>query len=159
MPPSAEMSSSQRSGRRTDSTADSTVTLELCEASSSLTVMLETRETATSTCVFCSAKPVLLIVTAYIPGGRSGSENSPDALVGRIASTGRMIALGLAPIGSVIGGVLIDAIGGTATLAVLGASMCVLAVTSSQVSALRDASLAPRVTRGPEPALPVFEDL
>ena len=85
--------------------------------------------------------------------------NSPDELVGRIASTARMIALGLMPIGSVIGGVLIDAIGGTATLAVMGASMCVLAVTFSQVSALRDASLAPQLVHSPEPVLPVSEGL
>jgi MFS family permease len=78
--------------------------------------------------------------------------NSPDELVGRIASTARAMALGLMPIGSLIGGVLIDTIGGTGTLAVLGASICVLALGFSQVGALRAASFAPTHLR-PEPLL------
>lgn len=69
--------------------------------------------------------------------------NSPDALLGRVASTARVMALGLMPIGALVGGVLIDTVGGTATLAVLGASLCVLAVAFSQVGALRSASLVP----------------
>ncbi|MEA2517996.1 MAG: hypothetical protein QOF49_76, partial [Chloroflexota bacterium] len=83
--------------------------------------------------------------------------NSPDELVGRIASTARAFALGLMPIGSLIGGVLIDAIGGTATLVVLGTSMCALGLGFSQVRPLRVASLAPREAptgrrpRQPEP--------
>ncbi|HET9614019.1 MAG TPA: MFS transporter [Candidatus Limnocylindrales bacterium] len=70
--------------------------------------------------------------------------NSPDALVGRIASTARVMALGLMPIGSLAGGVLIDTVGGSATLAILGAAMCVLALAFSRVGGLRSASLAPR---------------
>lgn len=69
--------------------------------------------------------------------------NSPDELVGRIASTARVISLGLMPIGSIIGGILIDTIGGTGTLAVMGAWMCVLALAFTQVRGLRAASLAP----------------
>lgn len=69
--------------------------------------------------------------------------NSPDELVGRIASTARVIALGLMPIGNIVGGILIDTIGGTGTLAAMGASMCVLALAFTQVRGLRAASLAP----------------
>ncbi|MFL5754816.1 MAG: MFS transporter [Chloroflexota bacterium] len=69
--------------------------------------------------------------------------NSPDALVGRIASTARVSTLALMPIGSLVGGVLIDAVGGTATLAILGAATCLLALAFSQVESLRSASLAP----------------
>jgi MFS family permease len=69
--------------------------------------------------------------------------NSPDALVGRIASTARVMALGLMPIGSLIGGVLIDSVGGTGTLAIMGAAIGLLALVFSQVGALRRASLAP----------------
>jgi len=85
--------------------------------------------------------------------------NSPDALVGRIASTARVIALGLIPIGTLTGGILIDAIGGTATLAVMGASMCALALGFSQVRGLRAASLAPARTRAPEPVLAAAEGI
>jgi predicted MFS family arabinose efflux permease len=69
--------------------------------------------------------------------------NSPDALLGRIASTARVMALGLMPIGSLVGGVLIDAVGGTATLAILGVGVCALALGFSQVGSLRAASLVP----------------
>ena len=71
--------------------------------------------------------------------------NSPDRLVGRIASTARVIALGLMPIGSLIGGALIDLVSGTGTLVILGVSICLLALGFSRVRALHDASLAPRV--------------
>ena len=79
--------------------------------------------------------------------------NSPDALVGRIASTARAVSLGLMPIGALIGGILIDAIGGTGTLVVIGASTCVLALGFSQVSPLRAASFAPPHLRPAEPFL------
>jgi MFS family permease len=69
--------------------------------------------------------------------------NSPDELVGRIASTARVIALALMPFGMLIGGVLIDTISGTGTLAVLGAAMVVLALAFTRVGGLRSASLAP----------------
>jgi MFS family permease len=69
--------------------------------------------------------------------------NSPEQLVGRIASTARTMALGLMPIGALIGGFLIDAIGGSATLAVMGVAMCALALAFTQVPGLRRASLQP----------------
>ena len=69
--------------------------------------------------------------------------NSPDALVGRIASTARVIALGFMPMGMLIGGVLIDSISGTGAVAVMGAAMCVLALAFTRVRGLRSASLAP----------------
>ncbi len=72
--------------------------------------------------------------------------NSPDAIVGRVASTARVTALALMPIASLVGGLLIDTVGGSATLAIIGALTCVLALAFSQVGALREASLAPGVT-------------
>jgi MFS family permease len=85
--------------------------------------------------------------------------NSPDALVGRIASTARVMALGLMPLGSLAGGILIDAVGGTATVAILGGALCVLALGFSQVPSLRLASLAPERHRAVEPALAITEGL
>jgi MFS family permease len=96
--------------------------------------------------------PVIIVLTAVSGAGESAlvvvyisvrAANSPDALLGRIASTARVMALGLMPIGSLIGGVLIDTVGGSATLAILGSGVCVLALWFSQVKSLRAASLAP----------------
>ncbi len=112
--------------------------------------------------------PVIVALTALSGAGEAAlvvvyvsvrAANSPDALVGRIASTARVMALGLMPIGSLIGGVLIDTVGGTGTLVVLGASLCVLAIGFSQVRGLRAASLAPPHLRAAEPLFPVSDGL
>jgi len=96
--------------------------------------------------------PAIVALTALSGAGEAAitvvyisvrAANSPDALLGRIASTARAMTLALMPIGALIGGVLIDTVGGTATLAVLGAAICVLAVVFRQVASLRSASLAP----------------
>jgi MFS family permease len=70
--------------------------------------------------------------------------NSPEALVGRIGSTARTITLGLGPIGSLVGGVLIDTVGGTATLAIIGLAACATGLAFSRAAALRAASLSGR---------------
>jgi MFS family permease len=66
---------------------------------------------------------------------------SPDHLLGRIGSTARTISLGLQPVGMLVGGVLIDAIGGTATIAVMGGALCLLALAFVPGRALRAARL------------------
>jgi MFS transporter, ENTS family, enterobactin (siderophore) exporter len=112
--------------------------------------------------------PAIVALTALSGGGEAAlvvvyvsvrAANSPDALVGRIASTARVIALGLMPIGMLVGGVLIDAIGGTGTLAVMGASMCVVALAFTQVRGLRSASLAPPSDQVREPTLAASEGI
>ena len=45
---------------------------------------------------------------------------SPDALLGRIGATARTLSVGLMPIGALVAGILLDAAGGTATLALMG---------------------------------------
>jgi MFS family permease len=47
---------------------------------------------------------------------------SPDALLGRVGATARTLSVGLMPIGSLVAGALLDAIGGAATLALMGAA-------------------------------------
>jgi MFS family permease len=112
--------------------------------------------------------PILVVLTALSGAGEAAlvvvyvsvrAANSPDALVGRIASTARVMALGLIPFGSLAGGILIDAIGGTGTLAIMGAAMCVLALAFSRAGGLRDASLAPPHPRAAELILPMTEGL
>lgn len=71
---------------------------------------------------------------------------SPDALLGRIGSTARVVSLGLQPIGMVLGGLSIDTIGGTETLAVMGAGVCALALLFVPVRVLRGATLVPRAS-------------
>ena len=107
--------------------------------------------------------PAIVAMTALSGAGEAAlvvayvsvrAANSPERLVGRIASTARVTTLGLAPLGFLAGGVLIDTVGGTATMAILGATMCVLALGWTQVRGLRAASLAP-VHAHAEPALPI----
>jgi hypothetical protein len=47
---------------------------------------------------------------------------SPDALLGRVGATARTLSVGLMPVGALVTGVLLDAIGGTATLVLMGAA-------------------------------------
>jgi hypothetical protein len=76
------------------------------------------------------------------------------------ALTGSGLVMGIVgAVGSLIGGVLIDTVGGTNTLAILGGSICILAFGFSQVRALRAASLAPPHLRPPEPFLPISDGL
>ncbi len=112
--------------------------------------------------------PVLIAMAALSGAGEAAlavayvsvrAANSPDELVGRIASTARATALGVMPIGSLIGGILIDAVGGTGTLVVLGVAICVLALGFSQVRSLRAASFAPPSLRVAEPLLPISDGL
>jgi MFS family permease len=112
--------------------------------------------------------PVIVALTALSGAGEAAlvvvyvsvrAANSPDELVGRIASTARVMALGLMPFGNLAGGILIDAIGGTGTLVVLGTSLCVVALVFSQVRGLRAASFAPSRLQAPEPVLPISEGI
>jgi predicted MFS family arabinose efflux permease len=94
--------------------------------------------------------PAIVALTALSGAGEAAlvvvyvsvrAANSPEALVGRIASTGRVATLGLSPIGFLVGGILIDALGGSTTLAILGATVCAVALGFSRLPGLRAASL------------------
>lgn len=50
---------------------------------------------------------------------------SPDALLGRVGATARTLSVGLMPVGALVAGALLDAIGGTATLALMGSASIV----------------------------------
>lgn len=68
---------------------------------------------------------------------------SPDHLLGRIAGTARVMALALQPIGLLAGGVLLDAIGGSATIGLMGLVVLALGLAFGRVPALRRATIAP----------------
>ncbi|HEV7809553.1 MAG TPA: MFS transporter [Candidatus Limnocylindrales bacterium] len=82
-----------------------------------------------------------LVLVTYIT---LRTAHSPDHLLGRIGSTARVISLGLQPVGMLVGGVLIDAIGGSRTIAAMGAALCVLAIAFVPVRALRTTTMPPR---------------
>jgi MFS transporter, ENTS family, enterobactin (siderophore) exporter len=69
---------------------------------------------------------------------------SPDEFLGRIGSTARTISIGLQPIGLLIGGALIDRIGGSTTLAFMGAAIALVSLAFVPVRAIRSATLQPR---------------
>jgi MFS family permease len=68
---------------------------------------------------------------------------SPDHLLGRIAGTARVMALALQPIGMLAGGALLDGIGGSATIALMGLVLLALGLLFSRPRALRQATIAP----------------
>ena len=45
---------------------------------------------------------------------------SPDVLLGRVGATARTLSVGLMPVGALITGILLDAVGGTLTLTLMG---------------------------------------
>ena len=53
---------------------------------------------------------------------------SPDALLGRVGATARTLSVGLMPIGALVAGAMLDAIGGTATLTLMGVATIVAAL-------------------------------
>jgi MFS family permease len=102
-----------------------------------------------------AGEAVMVVVYISVRAGYS-----PDALLGRIGSTARVMALGLQPIGSLIGGILIDAVGGSATLVVFGAAMCLIALVFTQAKPLRAADFVPAHPGSPSaPAVNPLEPL
>lgn len=64
-------------------------------------------------------------------------EVTPDGLLGRVRSTGRLVAWGTIPVGSLLGGVLADTIGARTALLVFGLAMVPVAVMSTLAPGLR----------------------
>ena len=52
---------------------------------------------------------------------------SPDVLLGRVGATARTLSVGLMPVGALVTGILLDAIGGAETLTIMGALLVVAA--------------------------------
>ena len=76
---------------------------------------------------------VILFPAAFIVGVASAgvvityitlrSAAAPDELLGRVGSTARTLSIGLQPIGMITAGVLLDSIGGGATLLLMGGGL------------------------------------
>ncbi|MCU0477460.1 MAG: MFS transporter [Chloroflexi bacterium] len=69
---------------------------------------------------------------------------SPDALLGRVGATARTLSVGMMPIGALLAGALLDAIGGAATLSLMGAGSIVAGLGFALVPTVRHARVARR---------------
>jgi MFS family permease len=74
----------------------------------------------------------------------------PDALQARVQSVAGMLAMAGAPVGSLVGGVLLESVGGRETVLVLAGWTLVLALVSSASRSLREGPEQP--SGGPKPA-------
>jgi MFS family permease len=68
---------------------------------------------------------------------------SPDALLGRIGSTARVISFGLLPVGLLVGGAIIDLTSGSIAIAIMGIGLAVVSLPFLASSALRRARAKP----------------
>lgn len=66
---------------------------------------------------------------------------SPDALLGRVGATARTVSIGLMPIGALVTGLLLDAVGGGATLVLMGATLVGVGLSFALVPVIRDARM------------------
>ena len=92
-------------------------------------------------CVLTGASGAMVLVSyvtlrAAIP---------PDALLGRVGSTARTISIGLAPLGMLAGGLLLDRIGGSATILFSAAAVAAITALFALSGALRAATSRSRV--------------
>jgi hypothetical protein len=92
---------------------------------------------------------VVLFPAAFVVGAASAgvvityitlrSAAAPDELLGRVGSTARTLSIGLQPIGMIAAGVLLDSIGGGATLLLMGSGLLAAAAGFSLSGSLRRA--------------------
>ena len=69
------------------------------------------------------------------------SAAAPDELLGRVGSTARTLSIGLQPIGMITAGILLDTIGGGATLFLMGGGLLVATAGFSLSGSLRHAQI------------------
>jgi MFS family permease len=67
---------------------------------------------------------------------------SPDALLGRVGATARTLSVGLMPVGSLVAGVALDAIGGGATLTLMGILLIITGAGFALLPDVRGARIA-----------------
>ena len=67
---------------------------------------------------------------------------SPDAMLGRVGATARTLSVGLMPVGSLVAGIALDAIGGGPTLTVMGVLLIVAGAGFALLPDVRRARLA-----------------
>jgi MFS family permease len=87
-----------------------------------------------------------LVLVSYV-ALRAGL--TPDELLGRVGATTRTISLGFQPVGMLVGGILLEAVGGQRTLFTVGGAVIAMSLLTSLWPSLRQARLPTRaeVTR------------
>jgi predicted MFS family arabinose efflux permease len=89
--------------------------------------------------IVAAAPPIPVVLAASFTAGVAQSNvliayltlrttHSPDALLGRVGSTARVVSIGLTPVGLLAGGLLIDAANGATAIAAMGLWMLALTV-------------------------------
>jgi hypothetical protein len=68
---------------------------------------------------------------------------TPDELLGRVRSTIRLVAWGTIPVGSLLGGVLAEALGAGTALLVLGLGMLPVAIATTLSRGMHEISADP----------------
>jgi hypothetical protein len=77
-----------------------------------------------------------LVLVSYIT---MRSTIPPDRLLGRVGSSARVLSLGLAPVGVQAGGVLLDAVHGTATMLLIAGGLLLVSAAFSLSPTMRHA--------------------
>jgi MFS family permease len=67
---------------------------------------------------FASGAFQSVVLVAYVT---VRAANSPDAILGRVGGTARTISVGIQPVGFLVGGILLDSVGGGTTLLIIAA--------------------------------------
>jgi MFS family permease len=92
----------------------------------------------------CSAVAGVLMSNVLVSYVTLRTQLSPDALLGRVGSTARTVSVGLMPIGALVTGALLDAIGGTETLVLMGAAVLCSGLTFLFLPSIRRARVPRR---------------
>ncbi len=102
--------------------------------------------------VVASGVPVpAMIVAAFVAGAVNSNILvayitmrtllSPDAMLGRVGATARTVSVGLTPIGALTAGVLLDSVGGAATLALMGGALVLSGIGFALIRPVRTARI------------------
>jgi MFS transporter, ENTS family, enterobactin (siderophore) exporter len=121
-------------------------------------LLLGTGATGLLLFVLAAGPPIPIVIgTAFLSGVAQSTvlisyltlrtNHSPDALLGRVGSTARLISIGLTPLGLLAGGFLIDATNGATAIDVMAAWMVGLGLVFAFSRTVRDArSPVPQAT-------------
>ncbi|HEY7937775.1 MAG TPA: MFS transporter [Candidatus Limnocylindrales bacterium] len=96
-----------------------------------------------------NGQAIVLFPAAFVVGAASAgvvityitlrSAAAPDELLGRVGSTARTLSIGLQPLGMITAGVLLDSIGGGATLLLMGSALLIATIAFAASRPLRGA--------------------
>ncbi len=114
-------------------------------------MLIGTSVEAIAMIIAVNGQVAVLFPAAFVVGASSAavvityitlrSAAAPDELLGRVGSTARTISIGLQPIGMIAAGLLLDSIGGGASLLLMGSGLLIATLGFSFSKALRRAKV------------------